>query len=211
MSTSKEIKGKIRGVKQTQKITRAMEMVAASKMRKAQERMDRARPYAEKIRQVIKHIARSNPEYKHPFMEERPVKRAAYIVITKHQPSKPEWQTGIDKLLEHPDNHRLITVREILKPDNRGGLVEGSGNERLRIFNAIPFITVPRCWTHTSGMVIGTDGTVAICTLDYHKQTNFGNIMTSSIEQIWDGQLKAARKMSRSGKPATDICVACLK
>jgi len=136
---------------------------------------------------------------------------AAYIVITKHQPSKPEWQTGIDKLLEHPDNHRLITVREILKPDNRGGLVEGSGNERLRIFNAIPFITVPRCWTHTSGMVIGTDGTVAICTLDYHKQTNFGNIMTSSIEQIWDGQLKAARKMSRSGKPATDICVACLK
>jgi F-type H+-transporting ATPase subunit gamma len=82
MSSGKEIKGKIRGVKQTQKITRAMEMVAASKMRRAQERMQRARPYAQKIRQVIKHIAESNPEFKHPFMEERPIKRAAYIVVS---------------------------------------------------------------------------------------------------------------------------------
>jgi F-type H+-transporting ATPase subunit gamma len=82
MSSGKEIKGKIRGVKQTQKITRAMEMVAASKMRKAQDRMQRARPYAQKIRQVIHHIAQSNPEYKHPFMEERPIKRVAYIVVS---------------------------------------------------------------------------------------------------------------------------------
>jgi F-type H+-transporting ATPase subunit gamma len=82
MSTAKEIKGKIRGVKQTQKITRAMEMVAASKMRKAQERMQRTRPYAQKIRQVISHIAGSNPEYRHPFMQEREIKRAAYIVIS---------------------------------------------------------------------------------------------------------------------------------
>jgi F-type H+-transporting ATPase subunit gamma len=82
MSSGKEIKGKIRGVKQTQKITRAMEMVAASKMRRAQERMQRARPYAEKIRQVISHIAESNPEYKHPFMAVRPVTRAAYIVVS---------------------------------------------------------------------------------------------------------------------------------
>lgn len=81
MSSAKEIRTKIGGVKKTQKITRAMEMVAASKMRKAQEQMQRARPYARKIRQVIGHIANSNPEYKHPFMEERPVKRAGFIVI----------------------------------------------------------------------------------------------------------------------------------
>lgn len=82
MSTGKEIKSKISGVKKTRKITRAMEMVAASKMRKSQIQMQRARPYAEKIRQVIGHVANSNPEYSHPFMEQRPVKRAAYIVVS---------------------------------------------------------------------------------------------------------------------------------
>ncbi len=82
MSNAKEIKSKIRGVKQTQKITRAMEMVAASKMRKAQERMQRTRPYAQKIRQVINHIANSNPEYRHPFMQVRPLQHVAYLVVS---------------------------------------------------------------------------------------------------------------------------------
>ncbi len=81
MSAAKEIRSKIGSVKKTQKITRAMEMVAASKMRKTQNRMQRARPYAEKIRQVIGHIANSNPEYKHPFMQERSVKRAGFLVV----------------------------------------------------------------------------------------------------------------------------------
>ncbi len=83
MAGSKEIRTKIKSVENTRKITRAMEMVAASKMRKAQERMRAARPYAEKIRQVAAHMARANPEYKHPFLIKRAaVKNIGVIVIT---------------------------------------------------------------------------------------------------------------------------------
>lgn len=82
MAGSKEIRNQIRSVKNTQKITRAMEMVAASKMRRAQERMRAARPYAEKVRQVIGHLAGAHPEYTHPFMESRPVKRAGLLIVT---------------------------------------------------------------------------------------------------------------------------------
>ncbi len=83
MAGSKEIRTKIKSVENTRKITRAMEMVAASKMRKAQERMRAARPYAEKIRQVAAHLSRANPEYKHPFLIKRDViKNVAVIIIT---------------------------------------------------------------------------------------------------------------------------------
>ncbi|WP_341502559.1 F0F1 ATP synthase subunit gamma [Gallaecimonas sp. GXIMD4217] len=82
MAGAKEIKGKIASVKSTQKITRAMEMVAASKMRRAQERMAHSRPYAVSMRQVIGHIAQGNLEYKHPYVEEREVKRVGYIVVS---------------------------------------------------------------------------------------------------------------------------------
>ncbi len=83
MAGSKEIRTKIKSVQNTRKITKAMEMVAASKMRKAQERMRTARPYAEKIRNVAAHIAQANPEYRHPFLVERDsVKRIGIIVIT---------------------------------------------------------------------------------------------------------------------------------
>ena len=82
MAGTKEIRTKIKSVQNTRKITKAMEMVAASKMRKAQERMRAARPYAEKIRNVAAHMAQANPEYKHPFMVEREVKRAGLIVVT---------------------------------------------------------------------------------------------------------------------------------
>ena len=75
MAAGKEIRNQISSIKSTQKITSAMEMVAASKMRKAQERMKATRPYAEKMRQVIGHIAKANVQYKHPFMVEREVKR----------------------------------------------------------------------------------------------------------------------------------------
>lgn len=82
MAGTKEIRTKIKSVQNTRKITKAMEMVAASKMRKAQERMRAARPYAEKIRNVAAHMAQANPEYKHPFMVARDVKRAGLIVVT---------------------------------------------------------------------------------------------------------------------------------
>jgi F-type H+-transporting ATPase subunit gamma len=83
MPGTKEIRVKIRSVQNTRKITKAMEMVAASKMRKAQDRMRTARPYGEKIRNVAAHISHSNPEYRHPFLIERDtVKRVGIIVIT---------------------------------------------------------------------------------------------------------------------------------
>ena len=79
---AKEIRSKIASVKNTQKITKAMEMVAASKMRKAQERITAARPYAEKMRQVVSHIANANSEYRHPFLAEREVSRIGLIIVT---------------------------------------------------------------------------------------------------------------------------------
>ena len=82
MAGAKEIRNKIGSVKNTQKITGAMEMVAASKMRRAQERMSASRPYAETMRKVIGHIAQGNLEYKHPYLMEREVKRVGYIVVS---------------------------------------------------------------------------------------------------------------------------------
>ncbi len=83
MPGTKEIRVKIKSVQNTRKITKAMEMVAASKMRKAQERMRHARPYGEKIRNVAAHISHANPEYRHPFLVHRDsVKRVGLIVIT---------------------------------------------------------------------------------------------------------------------------------
>jgi len=82
MSGAKEIRGKIKSIKNTQKITKAMEMVAASKMRKAQERMAASRPYAEKMRNVIAHLSQAHAEIKHPYMIEREIKRVGYIVVT---------------------------------------------------------------------------------------------------------------------------------
>jgi F-type H+-transporting ATPase subunit gamma len=78
MAVGKEIRTKISSIQSTQKITRAMEMVAASKMRKAQERMELGQPYAHRIRSVVGHIANASPEYRHVFMEEREVKRVGY-------------------------------------------------------------------------------------------------------------------------------------
>jgi F-type H+-transporting ATPase subunit gamma len=82
MAVGKEIRTKIGSIRNTQKITRAMEMVAASKMRKTQDRMQATRPYSKKIGRIIKHLAHANPEYKHPFMIERPVGAVGLIVIS---------------------------------------------------------------------------------------------------------------------------------
>jgi F-type H+-transporting ATPase subunit gamma len=83
MAGAKEIRSKIKSVQNTQKITKAMEMVAASKMRKAQDRMAASRPYAAKMRDVLSHLAQAHCEYKHPYLQEREqVKRVGYIIIS---------------------------------------------------------------------------------------------------------------------------------
>lgn len=82
MANANELRKQIGSIKNTQKITSAMEMVAASRMRKTQERMARGRPYSDHIRTVIGHVAKASPEYRHQFMVEREVKRIGYIVVT---------------------------------------------------------------------------------------------------------------------------------
>jgi F-type H+-transporting ATPase subunit gamma len=82
MAVGKEIRLKITSIKNTQKITRAMEMVAASKMRKTQDRMLATRPYSRKVAQIIKHLASANPEYRHPYTIARPVKQVGLILVS---------------------------------------------------------------------------------------------------------------------------------
>src|SRR6202051_1602050 len=82
MAGAKEIRGKIASIKNTQKITKAMEMVSASKMRRAQDRMRASRPYAEKIRRIIGHLRQVNLDYKHPFTLERPVRAVGLVVFS---------------------------------------------------------------------------------------------------------------------------------
>ncbi|MFM8609961.1 MAG: F0F1 ATP synthase subunit gamma [Burkholderiaceae bacterium] len=82
MAAGKEIRGKIKSVENTKKITKAMEMVAASKMRKAQDRMRAARPYASKVRDIAANLGKANPEYTHPFMKTNDAKSAGFIVVS---------------------------------------------------------------------------------------------------------------------------------
>jgi len=82
MASGKEIRAQIGSITNTQKITNAMQMVAASKMRKAQDRMEKGKPYAERMRSVVGHIANANPEYKHIYLQEREVQRVGFIVVS---------------------------------------------------------------------------------------------------------------------------------
>ena len=82
MAGSKEIRTQVASIKGTQKITKAMQMVSASKMRRAQERMQATRPYADKIQNVVNHLSQAHPEYHHPYLEQREVKRVGLIIIS---------------------------------------------------------------------------------------------------------------------------------
>lgn len=82
MAVGKEIKTKIKSIQSTKKITKAMEMVAASKMRKTQDAMNSARPYTHEIRHIAGHIAKTNPEYKHTYMDERKIRKVGYIIVS---------------------------------------------------------------------------------------------------------------------------------
>ncbi len=99
MAAGKEIRGKIKSVENTRKITKAMEMVAASKMRKAQERMRAARPYSDKIRNIAAHLSEANPEYTHPFMESNDSKTSGFIVVTTDKGLCGGLNTNVLRLL----------------------------------------------------------------------------------------------------------------
>jgi len=102
MAGFKEIRSKIRSVENTKKITKAMEMVAASKMRKAQERMRAARPYSTKVRNIVGHLAEANPEYTHPFLVKREVlKKVGLIVVTTDKGLCGGMNTNILRIVTH--------------------------------------------------------------------------------------------------------------
>ncbi len=130
MAGSKEIRTKIKSVENTRKITRAMEMVAASKMRKAQERMRAARPYAEKIRQVAAHLSRANPEYKHPFLIKRDViKNVAVIIITSDKGLCGGLNTNILRL--------VVARMKELEGESKGISICAIGNKGFSFMSRI--------------------------------------------------------------------------
>ncbi len=116
MAVGKEIRTKIKSVQNTQKITKAMQMVAASKMRKAQERMQASRPYADRIRTMIGHIAAANPDYKHPFLSQRDeVKRVGYVVISTDRGlcgglNVNTFRAVLSEIIEHKNAGREVDI-----------------------------------------------------------------------------------------------------
>ncbi len=130
MAGSKEIRAKIKSVENTRKITRAMEMVAAAKMRKAQERMRAARPYAEKIRNVAAHLSRANPEYKHSFLAKREtVKNVGLIVVTSDKGLCGGLNTNILRL--------AVSHMKAWEGESKGIVVCPIGNKGLGFMSRI--------------------------------------------------------------------------
>jgi F-type H+-transporting ATPase subunit gamma len=130
MAGSKEIRTKIKSVENTRKITRAMEMVAAAKMRKAQDRMRAARPYAEKIRNVAAHLSRANPEYKHPFLVKREsAKNVGVIVVTSDKGLCGGLNTNVLRL--------AVNSMKTWESEGKGIAVCPIGNKGLGFMNRI--------------------------------------------------------------------------
>ena len=130
MAGSKEIRTKIKSVENTRKITRAMEMVAAAKMRRAQERMRAARPYAEKIRNVAGHLARANPEYKHPFLVKRDgINNIGVIVVTSDKGLCGGLNTNVLRM--------AVNKMKAWEAEGKGILVCPIGNKGLSFMNRV--------------------------------------------------------------------------
>jgi F-type H+-transporting ATPase subunit gamma len=129
MAAGKEIRGKIKSVENTKKITKAMEMVAASKMRKAQERMRAARPYAEKVRQITGNLSRANPEYTHPFMQTNDAKTVGFVVVTTDKGLCGGLNTNVLRA--------VTTELKALQAKGQDAQVVAIGNKGLGFMNRI--------------------------------------------------------------------------
>ncbi|MEI8324901.1 MAG: F0F1 ATP synthase subunit gamma [Betaproteobacteria bacterium] len=129
MATSKEIRGKIKNFESTKKITKAMEMISVSKMRKAQERMRAARPYAEKVRNIAANLGRANPEYVHAFMKSNDAKVAGMIVVTTDKGLCGGLNTNVLRTVTHK-------LRELQTAGNTVQAV-AIGNKGLGFLNRI--------------------------------------------------------------------------
>ena len=111
MASLKEIRAKVASIKSTQKITRAMQMVASSKMRRAQERMQLGRPYADSMRRVVSHLVKASPDYKHPYLVPRAVNRVGYIVVSSDRGLAGGLNINLfKKLMQHVKQQKSQSV-----------------------------------------------------------------------------------------------------
>jgi F-type H+-transporting ATPase subunit gamma len=176
MPGAKEIRGKIASIKSTQKITKAMEMVAASKMRKAQERMRAARPYADKMHDVIGHLRLANPDYRHPWLVERPVKAVGVIVISTDRGLAGSLNINVFK-------QTLATVREW---QGRGAEVQLCviGAKALGFFRRLK-LPIAASLTHTGDRphIANLIGTVKVM-LDAYTEGRIDRLLLINAEFI---------------------------
>jgi F-type H+-transporting ATPase subunit gamma len=170
MAGAKEIRGKIASIKNTQKITKAMEMVAASKMRKAQDRMRAARPYAEKIRKIIGHLRQVNLDYKHPFTLERPVHSVGIVVISTDRGLCGSLNLNLFKA-------SLSAIREA-QAKNAKVYVCVIGSKALQFFRRLAGVEIAASVTHLGDKPHIKDliGTTKVM-LDFYRDTKVDQLL----------------------------------
>jgi F-type H+-transporting ATPase subunit gamma len=170
MAGAKEVRGKIASIKNTRKITKALEMVAASKMRKAQERMRAARPYAEKVRKIIGHLRQVNLDYKHPFTLERPVSSLGIVVISTDRGLCGSLNLNLFKAT-------LVAIREA---QSRGAKVYLCviGSKALQFFRRLTGIEISASVTHLGDRPHISDliGTTKVM-LDFYRETKVDQLL----------------------------------
>jgi len=170
MAGAKEIRSKIASIKNTQKITKAMEMVAASKMRKAQERMRAARPYAEKIRKLVGHLRQVNLDYKHPFTLERPVTAVGIVVISTDRGLAGSLNLNLLKAA-------LVAIREAQARGNKVYLCV-IGSKALQFFKRLAGIEIAGSVTHLGDRphVAELIGTTKVM-LDFYRDAKIDQLL----------------------------------
>ncbi|GAC1301709.1 MAG: F0F1 ATP synthase subunit gamma [Steroidobacteraceae bacterium] len=170
MAGAKEIRGKIASIKNTQKITKAMEMVAASKMRKAQDRMRAARPYAEKIRKIIGHLRQVNLDYKHPFTLERPVRSVGIVVISTDRGLCGSLNLNLFKAA-------LGAIREAQSKNARVYLCV-VGSKALQFFRRLGGVEIAASVTHLGDKprVVELIGTTKVM-LDFYRDAKIDQLL----------------------------------
>jgi F-type H+-transporting ATPase subunit gamma len=170
MAGAKEIRGKIASIKNTRKITKALEMVAASKIRKAQDRMRAARPYAEKIRKIIGHLRQVNLDYKHPFTLDRPVKSVGIVVISTDRGLCGSLNLNLFKAT-------LIAVREA---QGKGAKVYLCviGSKALQFFRRLSGVEIAASVAHLGDRPHVKDliGTTKVM-LDFYRETKVDQLL----------------------------------
>jgi F-type H+-transporting ATPase subunit gamma len=170
MAGAKEIRGKIASIKNTRKITKALEMVAASKMRKAQDRMRAARPYAEKVRKIIGHLRQVNLDYKHPFTLERPVASVGIVVISTDRGLCGSLNLNLFKAT-------LVAIREAQSRGNKVYLCV-IGSKALQFFRRLSGVEIAASVTHLGDRPHIKDliGTTKVM-LDFYRDTKVDQLL----------------------------------